>query len=401
MGGLGPIPVAQRMIELMENTSWIRMMFEQGLRLAAVHGADKVYDLSIGDPNVEPPEEFQRVLEEIAVDCTPKIHGYMPNAGYGDTRNAIAEYLSQDHGMTISGQNVVMTTGAGGALNVIFRTIMDPEDEAIVCRPYFMEYANYLNNHSAVLTPVASAPDFDLDLDAISAAINPKTRAVLINSPNNPTGRIYPLKTLQALGRLLTQKSKEIGRIIYLVSDEPYRRIVFDDNHVPSSMSIYPSTLIANSYSKELSLAGERIGYVAANPSTPNIDTLMSGLITANRVLGYVNAPALMQRVVARLQGVKVDISLYERNRDVLYAALVESGYEVFKPQGAFYIFPKSPLEDDLAFTNELMEHLVLVTPGSGFGTPGYFRIATCVEERVVDSAALVLRELGKKYFRR
>lgn len=393
------MPVAKRMIELTQNASWIRKMFEEGIRLAAIHGAENVFDLSIGNPNVDPPEAFQKALEEAAADRRPGIHGYMPNAGYNEARAAVAEYLSKDQGVPVSLDNVVMTVGAGGALNVIFRTVMDPGDEAIVSRPYFVEYANYLDNHLAKLVPVASKPDFDLDLDAIAAAINVKTRVVLINSPNNPTGRIYPLETLRALGELLTAKSREIGRIIYLVSDEPYRRIVFDGNRVPPIFAAYPSTLIATSYSKELSLAGERIGYVAANPAAPGIETIMPGLILANRVLGYINAPALMQRVITKIQGVEVDVSLYQRNRDVLMDVLTESGYEVFRPQGSFYMFPKSPLADDLAFSRELLQHLVLVTPGTGFGMPGYFRIAFCVDTRVVDSALPVFRELGAKYF--
>jgi aspartate aminotransferase len=323
----------------------------------------------------------------------------MPNAGYDEARAAVAEYLTKDQGVPVTLDNVVMTVGAGGALNVIFRTVMDPGDEAIVTRPYFVEYANYLDNHLAKLVPVAGKPDFDLDLDAIAAAINPKTRIVLINSPNNPTGRIYSLETLKALGELLTAKSKETGRIIYLVSDEPYRRIVFDGNRVPPVFAAHPSTLVATSYSKELSLAGERIGYVAANPAAPGIETIMPGLILANRVLGYINAPALMQRVITRLQGVQVDVSLYQRNRDVLLQTLTESGYEVFKPQGSFYMFPKSPIEDDLAFSGELLERLVLTTPGTGFGMPGYFRIAYCVESRIVDAALPTFRELGAKYF--
>jgi aspartate aminotransferase len=393
------MPVAKRMVELTQNASWIRKMFEEGIRLAAIHGAENVFDFSIGNPNVDPPETFQRALEAVVADCSPGVHGYMPNAGYKEARDAVAAYLSKDQGVRVAGDNVVMTVGAGGALNVIFRTVMDPGDEAIVSKPYFVEYANYLDNHLAKLVPVASKPDFDLDLDAISAAINPKTRVMLLNSPNNPTGRIYPMETLKALGELLREKSREIGRIIYLVSDEPYRRIVFDGNRVPPVFSAYPSTLIATSYSKELSLAGERIGYVAANPVAPGIETIMPALILANRVLGYINAPALMQRVITRLQGEEVDVTLYQRNRDVLYQMLTEAGYEVFKPEGAFYMFPRSPIADDMAFAKELLEHLVLVTPGSGFGTPGYFRIAFCVEARVVDAALPVFRELGAKYF--
>lgn len=390
--------VSKRMVELTENASWIRKMFEEGRRLSAIHGADKVVDLSIGNPNVDPPTEFRRALEEVVKDCSPGIHGYMPNAGYSEAREAVAAYLTKDQGAAFSQDHVVMTVGAGGALNVIFRTVMDPGDEAIVTRPYFVEYANYLDNHLAKLVPVSSTSDFDLDLDAISSAINPKTRVVLVNSPNNPTGRIYPMETLLALGDLLKRKSREGGRIIYLVSDEPYRRIVFDGLRVPPITSAYPSTLIATSYSKELSLAGERIGYVAANPAAPGIETVMPALILANRVLGYINAPALMQRVIARLQGVEVDVGLYQRNRDVLYEALTASGYEVFKPQGSFYMFPRSPIEDDMAFAMELLGRLVLVTPGSGFGMPGYFRIAYCVPERVADASLPIFQELGERY---
>jgi aspartate aminotransferase len=393
--------VAKRMIELTECASWIRKMFEEGMRLAAIHGRDKIYDLSIGNPNVEPPEEFRRVLQEVACETWPGRHGYMQNAGYTEAREAVAAYLTTDQGIDVGCDHVIMTVGAGGALNVIFRTILDPGDEVIIAKPYFVEYGNYLSNHFGVLVPVASADDFDLDLDAIEKAIRPATRAVLVNSPNNPTGRIYPASTLAALGDLLRRKTKEMGRIIYLISDEPYRRIVFDGNRVPPVLAAYENTLIATSYSKELSLAGERIGYVAANPAIEGIDQLVAGLILANRVLGFINAPALMQRVVARLQGVEVDVTLYQENRDRLYEALTEVGYEIFKPQGSFYMFPKSPLEDDLAFSAELMEQLVLVTPGVGFGSPGFFRIAYCVEKRVVEGALPVLCEVGAKYLKR
>lgn len=390
--------VAKRMIELTGTASWIRKMFEEGLRLAAIHGADKIWDLSIGNPNVEPPEEFVRTLREVACELTPGRHGYMQNAGYTEARQAVAEYLGKDQGIAVGCDNVVMTVGAGGALNVIFRTVLDPGDEVIIAKPYFVEYGNYLSNHFGVLVPVASTDDFDLDLDAIEQAIRPATRAVLINSPNNPTGRIYPAATLAALGDLLRRKSAEMGRILYLISDEPYRRIVFDGNRVPPVLAAYENTLIATSYSKELSLAGERIGYVAANPAIEGIDQLMAGLILANRVLGYINAPALMQRVVTRLQGVEVDLTLYQENRDRLYDVLTEAGYEIQKPQGTFYMFPKSPIADDLAFSSELLERLVLVTPGVGFGFPGYFRIAFCVERRIVEGSLPAFRELAQKY---
>jgi aspartate aminotransferase len=391
--------VAQKIAEASCRSSWIREMFEEGAKLAQIHGRDNVFDFSIGNPNLEPPEEFQRVLEELVADRTPGRHGYMSNAGYPETRAAVAESLSQEQDVCLTGAHVVMTVGAGGALNVILKAILDRGDEVIVPKPYFVEYGAYVDNHGGVLKPVASKPDFDLDIDAISAAIGPLTKAVLINSPHNPTGRVYPKESLHALAELLRAKSEEKGCIIYLVADEPYRRIVYDGVVVPPVMAAYENSLIASSYSKELSLSGERIGYAAANPAIPDVKAMVEALTMTNRILGYVNAPALMQRAIARLQGVSVDIGPYRRNRDLLYQTLVESGFEVYKPQGAFYLFPKAPIDDDVAFCREMQEHLVLVVPGSGFGAPGYFRMAYCVAPQVVDGALPALREVGKKYF--
>ena len=391
--------VAKKIAESSCRSSWIREMFEEGAKLSDIHGCDNVFDFSIGNPNLEPPEEFQRVLEALIADRTPGRHGYMSNAGYPETRVAVAAHLSRDQGVDLTGSHVVMTCGAGGALNVILKAILDPGDEVIVPTPYFVEYGSYVDNHGGVLKPVASTADFDLDIEAIATAIDPLTKAVLINSPHNPTGRVYPAESLQALGELLRRKSDELGRIIYLVSDEPYRRIVYDGLTVPSVMAAYGNSLIASSYSKELSLSGERIGYAAANPAIANVHAMVEALTMTNRILGFVNAPALMQRAVARLQGVSVDISPYQRNRDVLYEALKTAGFEVFKPQGAFYMFPKAPIDDDVAFCREMQEHLVLVVPGSGFGKAGYFRMAYCVAPQVVDGAIPALRQIGAKYF--
>jgi len=393
------MPVSKKMAAAIANSSWIRRMFEEGSRLAKLHGVDRVYDFSIGNPNVEPPPEFKRALEEVVRETKPGVHGYMSNEGYYETRAAVAAYLSRDQGVELTASHVVMTCGAGGALNVIFKTILDPGEEVITPRPYFPEYYAYVDNHGGVLKLVASSADFDLDLEAIDEAVNPRTRAVLINTPNNPTGRVYSRDKLEALGELLARRSENFGRPIFLVSDEPYRRIVFDGMRVPPVMQTYTYTLFASSYSKELSLAGERIGYVAANPAIPDIGLLMDGLVIANRILGFVNAPALMQRVVARLQGVGVDVSLYQRNRDVLCRGLEEAGYQLFRPQGAFYLFPRSPIEDDVAFCREMLEHLVLVVPGSGFGLSGYFRMAFCVPPEVVDGALPIFHEVGAKYF--
>jgi len=393
------MPVAKKVAEAARCSSWIRQMFEEGGRLAEIHGCDKVFDFSIGNPNLEPPNEFQAVLEELVRDPTPGMHGYMSNAGYAETRKAVAAYLAKDQGVPVDGANVVMTCGAGGALNVVFKAILDPGDEVIVPLPYFMEYDFYTGNHGGVLKPVPTRSDFDLDIDTIDTAFNAQTRAVLINSPNNPTGRVYPETSVEALGELLRRRSRELGRIIYLVSDEPYRRIVYDGIRVAPVMAAYDNTIIVSSYSKELSVAGERIGYLAANPAVPRMGELMEGLIMANRVLGFVNAPALMQRAVARLQGVAVDVAPYKRNRDALCEELTNAGFKVFKPEGAFYLFPRSPIDDDVAFCREMQQHLVLVVPGSGFGLPGHFRLAYCVAPEVVDCALPVFREIGAKYF--
>lgn len=393
------MPVAKQIAEASRRSSWIRQMFEEGARLAEIHGRDAVSDFSIGNPNLEPPQEFQSTLQELVCDSPPGSHGYMPNAGYSDTRAAVAAYLTQDQGVPLEIDNVVMACGAGGGLNVVFKTILDPGDEVVVTRPYFVEYGSYVDNHGGVLKFVDPRADFDLDPQAVESAIGPHTRAVLINSPNNPTGRVYPEETLAALGDVLRRKSTDQGRIIYLVSDEPYRRIVYDGVRVSSVMAAYENTIIVSSYSKELSLAGERIGYVAASSHIERVDELVGGLIMANRILGFVNAPALMQRVVARLQGVAVDVSSYQRNRDVLYQALTEAGFTATKPQGAFYLFPQSPMSDDVAFCREMQEHLVLGVPGSGFGLSGHFRIAYCVAPEVVDHALPAFRELGAKYF--
>ncbi|HZK48683.1 MAG TPA: pyridoxal phosphate-dependent aminotransferase, partial [Thermoleophilia bacterium] len=302
------MPVGKKIEGLMERSSWIRKMFEEGGRLRAEHGAENVFDFSLGNPNLEPPAEFHKVLNELIAEPYPGRHGYMSNAGYLETRQAIADYLTEEQGVPVHADNIVMTSGAGGALNVIFKAILDAGDEVLVPRPYFVEYGSYVDNHGGVLRLVDTNPDFSLDLDGISAAITPKTRAVILNSPNNPTGRIYPEGTVRELGRLLERKGAETGRIIFLIADEPYRKIVYGDTAVPSLMAAYKNTILATSYSKDLSLSGERIGFVAAGSGIRDIQKLMGGLVLANRILGFVNAPALMQRAVARLQGVHVDL---------------------------------------------------------------------------------------------
>ncbi len=394
------MPVAKKIAEAAQHSSWIRQMFEEGARLAAKHGRENVFDFTIGNPNLEPPADFCGIVEELLHEPKTGTHGYMSNAGYMDSRKAVAASVTRDQCVPVGGEHVVMTVGAGGSLNVILKAILDPGDEVIVPSPYFMEYDAYVDNHGGVLRPVPTTVEFLLDLGAIEAAMGPKTRAVLINSPNNPTGRVYSEESLVALAELLERRSAENGRIVYLVADEPYRQIVYDGVRVAPVMKVYTNTIIASSYSKALSLAGERIGYVAANPAIDGIGILMDGLIMSNRILGFVNAPALMQRVVARMQDCCVDISPYRLNRDTLVDGLTEAGFEVVKPEGAFYLFPKSPVADDVAFCREMQESLVLVVPGRGFGLPGHFRMAYCVAPEVVEGALPAFRAVGEKYFK-
>lgn len=359
-------------------------MFEEGARLREIHGAENVFDFSLGNPNLLPPEQFNRTLETVVKECGAQGHGYMPNTGYPQVRKAVADYLSREQAAEVTENDVIMTCGAAGALNVILKAILDPGDEVITPVPCFVEYGFYTDNHGGVLKTVETHPDFTLNLEKMAAAITPKTKAVLINSPNNPTGQVYSCESLQALGTLLAEKSKEAGHVIYLLSDEPYRKIAFDGVEVPSIFAAYNNSLIANSYSKDISVPGERIGYAAVNPQAEYKAELIAAMGLTNRILGYVNAPALMQRVMGRLQGISVDISLYKRKRDLLCDGLADCGYEFTRPSGAFYLFPRTPIEDDVTFVQALQDELILVVPGSGFKGPGHFRIAFCVDDDTI-----------------
>jgi aspartate aminotransferase len=333
----------------------------------------------------------------VAKDRTKGVHGYMSNAGYPETRDAVAEYLSEEHAMEIFGEHIIMTCGAGGGLNVIFKTILDPNDEVIVPAPYFVEYGFYVDNFNGILKTVPTKNDFSLDLDEIKNAISEKTKAVLINSPNNPTGRIYDKNTIDGLGLILKQKSSEYNKEIYLISDEPYSKIVYDNIPVPSILQSYTNSMIVTSYSKDLSIPGERLGFIAVNPSLEPLSEMLSGLIFSNRTLGFVNAPAIMQRVVKDIQGLSGDMDIYRQKRDLLCDMLFDLGYKFTKPEGAFYLFPKSPI-DDIEFVNELQEEKILVVPGSGFGCPGYFRISYCVKDSVIKGAKKGFAKLAEKY---
>ncbi|HIJ77953.1 MAG: pyridoxal phosphate-dependent aminotransferase [Desulfobulbaceae bacterium] len=376
--------ISQKMSEFATRSSWIRKMFEEGARLKAEFGAENVFDFSLGNPDLPPPAQYRESIKEIIADEAPGSHAYMANSGYPFVRQAVAAQISKEQGMTISGEEIVMTVGAAGGLNVIMKALLDPGDEVIILAPFFVEYHFYIDNHGGVAKVVNTAADFSLDLAAIEKAINPKTKAIIINSPNNPTGQIYSAAELAALGRILAAAP----RTVYLIADEPYRKIVYDNLAVPSIFAAYPNSLVTSSYSKDLSLPGERIGYIAVHPQSSDHDPLLGAMTLANRILGFVNAPALMQRVVAKLQGVTVDCSVYTRRRELFCQILQAAGYEFIPPKGAFYLFPKSPLADDTAFVRLLAEQKILAVPGQGFGMPGYFRLAFCVEDKVIAGAA-------------
>ena len=378
------MPVAKKIKGFMEKSSFIREMFEAGARLKAEFGEENVFDFSLGNPDLPPPKEFKQVLHELIDDDKPGIHGYMSNAGWPDVRASVAEFATKEYGQAFTADDVIMTVGAGGALNVALKTILDPGDEVITPRPFFPEYNFYADTHNGVLKTVDTNPDFTLNLDNIAGAITERTRAVLINSPHNPTGVVYPEENIRDLSRLLEEASSKNGRPVILISDEPYRKIVYDGISVPSVFAHYPYVLCLTSYSKDLSLPGERIGFLAVHPEVPDKAALVGGLVFSNRVLGFVNAPSLMQRAVARLQGVTIDVEIYKRRRDGFVAGLQAAGYELNVPQGAFYLFPKSPLADDVAFVQELQKERILAVPGSGFGGPGHFRLTYCVPEQTI-----------------
>ena len=376
--------VARKIQGFMTAGSFIRKMFEDGVRLKKEYGAENVFDFSLGNPNLEPPEDFRKRLRDVALSEGSGMHKYMQNAGYPEARAAVAKELNSAQGVNLSEDEIIMTCGAGGALNVILKTILDPGDEVISPAPFFVEYRFYVDNAGGALRVVPTRDDFSLDIDAISAAINEKTRAILLNSPNNPTGKIYDEASIRMLAEILNQSKAKYNREIFLISDEPYREIVYDGNIVPSILRAYPASFIATSYSKSLSIPGERIGYIAVNPAMDDLKEVVGGLVLCNRILGFVNAPALMQRIIAGLEGVRVDVESYRRKRDLLCDGLSSAGYELRKPEGAFYLFLKTPLADDVRFAEILSAKRILVVPGSGFYGPGHVRIAYCVEDSTI-----------------
>jgi aspartate aminotransferase len=376
------------MLDFASRASWIRKMFEEGARMKDQFGAEHVFDFSLGNPDLPPPPQYLEAMTAVLAEEKPGVHGYMPNPGYPAVRAAVAGQISKEQGVAIDATEMLMTCGAAGGLNVVMKALLNPGDEVIILAPYFVEYNFYIDNHGGVAKIVNTGADFSLDLAAIEAALSPKTKALIYNSPNNPTGQIYSREELDGLGELLDMAGKKFGTVIYLVADEPYRKIVYDGIEVPTVFQATNNAILVSSYSKDLSLPGERIGYIVVHPEITDKMLLLGAMALANRILGFVNAPALMQRVVARLQGVTVDNTIYARRRELFCKVLREAGYEFVPPKGAFYLFPKSPIEDDARFVALLQEQKILGVPGRGFGMPGYFRLAFCVEDAVIERSA-------------
>ena len=375
------MPIADRMIKMVKGMEMVRKMFEEGARLRAEHGPENVFDFSLGNPDIPPPPEFEKVLKEL-VNSAALNHGYTPNPGHPHVRQAVAGYLGDEHGVKLTADLILMTVGAAGALNAIIGALVNPGEEILTPSPYFIGYDHYAFMARAVLKTAPTDSDFHLDIAAIEAAITKDTRVMLINSPNNPTGAVYSAEELADLGAMLDRASQKNGRRIYLVSDEPYRKIIYDGT-VPSVFQAYPHSIVVSSYSKELSLAGERIGYLAVHPDAEDAGLVAGAAIVVNTMI-CVNAPSMLQLAVAQLQGVTVDVSIYQRRRDMFCEGLAAAGYEFNVPEGAFYLFPKSPIADDVQFLNILKEELILAVPGVGFGAPGYFRLSYAVPDSTI-----------------
>ena len=393
--------IAEKMKGMVANSSAIRAMFEEGNRLAEIYGAENVFDFSLGNPNVAAPEAVKKAIIELLDEENPVVlHGYTnSNCGYADVRQAVADSLNERFGTKFEGKNIVMTVGAAGGLNVILKTLINPGDEVIAFAPYFGEYRSYTNNYDGVLVEISpNTVDFQPKLDEFEQKITPKTKVVIVNTPNNPTGVVYSEETIKKLAVIMEAKQKEFGTEIYLISDEPYRELVYDGVEVPFLTKYYANTIIGYSYSKSLSLPGERIGYLVIPDEVTDSETVLSAANVATRILGFVNAPTLQQKVVAKCLNEKTDISFYDRNRETLYNGLRDCGFECIKPEGAFYLFVKSPVADEKEFCNAAKKYNILIVPGSSFACPGYVRLAYCVSYETIVNSLPKFRELAKEY---
>lgn len=392
--------ISEKMKPYVKNNSAIRMMFEEGNRLRAKYGADKVFDFSLGNPSVPSPDSVREAIIELVNTTDPTVlHGYMSNAGFEDVRQTIAESLNRRFDTKFSAKNLIMTVGAASGLNVILKTILNPGEEVIVFAPYFLEYGAYVRNYDGVLVEIS--PDtttFQPNLAEFEQKITPKTRAVIVNTPHNPTGVVYSEETIKKLSAILEAKQKEFGTVIYLISDEPYRELAYDGVEVPYLTKFYNNTVVGYSYSKSLSLPGERIGYLVIPDEADGSEELISAATIANRTLGCVNAPSLIQKVVAKCVDAKTDLAAYDKNRQALYNGLKECGFECIKPQGAFYLFVKSPVEDEKAFCEAGKKYNILMVPGSSFACPGYVRLAYCVSYETIVNSLPEFKKLAAEY---
>lgn len=393
--------ISKKMENMVANSSAIRAMFEEGNRLAQKYGVENVFDFSLGNPNVPAPESVKKAIIDLLDDEDPIVlHGYTnSNAGYEDVRSAVAQSLNERFGTAFEGRNITMTVGAAGGLNVILKALLNPGDEVIVFAPYFGEYRSYTDNYDGVLVEISPDTEtFQPKLDEFESKITAKTKAVIVNTPNNPTGVVYSEQTIKKLAAVMEAKQKEYGTDIYLISDEPYRELAYDGVEVPYLTKYYDNTVVGYSYSKSLSLPGERIGYLVIPDEASDSENLIAAANVATRILGFVNAPTLQQKAVKACLNEKTDISFYNRNRETLYNGLKELGFECIKPEGAFYLFVKSPVEDEKKFCAEAKKYNILIVPGSSFGCPGYVRIAYCVSYETIVNSLPKFAELAKEY---
>lgn len=391
--------LSQKVTTNLSNASWIRAMFEEGEKLRKIHGKDKVYDFTLGNPDPEPPKEVKDALKNIVLESNPGMHGYMSNAGYQDVRQKIADKVSNETGLSLSSDHIMMTCGAAGGLNVVLKSILNAGEEVLILAPFFAEYTFYVDNHGGKTIMVPPAKDsFDPDLDVLRNKITEKTKAIIINSPNNPSGHIYSNETLIKLFDILKEKEEQFNSTIFVLSDEPYVKIVYDNVKLPSILKLYKNSFVINSFSKSLSLPGERIGYVVVNPQMQDIELVIPCLAFCNRTLGYVNAPALFQKVIGTALDSSVDVNIYKERRDTLYNKLISLGFSCIKPEGAFYLFPRSPIEDDVAFIKSAVKYNLLLVPGKGFGAPGYFRMSYCVSIDTIKNSFPAFEALAKDY---
>jgi len=379
--------ISKAILDVLEQSSWIRKMFEEGIELKKQFGEKNIFDLSLGNPLLEPPEKFKRKLIELSNSDEKGLHRYMPNQGFLSTREKVANSLAKESNFPITAEELIITTGAAGGLNAILKSILNPNDEIIVFSPFFVEYLFYIKNHNGIPVIAKTDGNFFPDLSDLSERITKNTKGIIINSPNNPTGVLYPRKIIEKIGEILSSKEKELDTEIYLISDEPYRKIIFDNKKYPFVFPHHDRSIVVTSHSKDLGLAGERIGYIALSPKDKDKKVLYDALVFSLRTLGHVNATAIMQKSIEDIQEESVDINVYKQKRDFIYNELIKIGYECVKPDGAFYLFPKSPIEDDSRFVNILQNSKVLTVPGRGFGLEGYFRISYSVDDWVLEGS--------------